>query len=175
MTASRGAGNRRLILGASGVIIILGMTLGLVTNALADELENVGADEGALASIERLAAQRADEAARCFAQAKSNGTVWLPTQRLYDELDNIRASSTKKPKNPKVSRELKSLSDTILKHCELIENQHALERARYLLATLKDADEDSVRAIRDMLLAADGQGALRLVEGLLREAAAVSD
>ena len=175
MTDSRGAGNRRLILGASDVIIIVGMTLGLITNALADELENVTADKDAAASIERLAAQRADEAARCFAQAKSNGTVWLPTQRLYDELDNIRALSTKKPVDPKVSQKLKSLSDTILEHCELIENQHALERARYLLATLKNADEDLVRAIRDMLLAADGQGALMLLEGLLRESAAVSD
>ena len=33
----------------------------------------------------------------------------------------------------------------------------------------------ALKAIRDMLLAADGQGALMLLEGLLRESAAVSD
>lgn len=116
-------------------------------------------------SAARHAKQRSKAALSCFERTKARGTVWLRTQGLVNELNALMDMPHSAEKPAKVI----ALSDTIVEHCGLIQNQHALERARYLLTTIETGqfEEASVEAVRDMLIAADGPAALRLIEDLI--------
>ena len=106
-----------------------------------------------------------DRTEKRFADTKATGTVWLRTQQRMNELSSLAKSSNGEDHKARVLE----LADQIGSDCDLIDNQIALERARYLLSTLdKEAlDQDSRKAVLSMLQAADGQGALLLVQGLV--------
>ena len=95
-------------------------------------------------------------AKRQFSALKRRGTVWLRTQKAMDKLLAIEDSGNKVV--------AQKLAMDILQDSRLIANQIALERARYLLATLESggAEQASLDAIRTMVTAADGEAALAL-------------
>ena len=89
-----------------------------------------------------------------FSALKKRGTVWLRTQAAMDKLFASQADGNKEA--------AEKLATDILRDCRLINNQIALERSRYLLATLKlsEANQASLDAIGAMITAADGEAAL---------------
>ena len=101
-----------------------------------------------------------------FAATKARGTVWLRTQQLMNELSGLAKLSNGKGGKARAL----ALAKRIAGDCDLIDNQIALERARYLLSTLdKEAvDQDSRGAVLGMLQAADGEAALLLVQDLVK-------
>ncbi len=106
-----------------------------------------------------------DLAVKRFTATKARGTVWLRTQKSMDELTALMAQETGRKNGTRAL----ALANSIIGDCDLIDNQIALEQARYLLSTLdKDTVDESLRdAVLSMLSAADGEGALLLVTDLV--------
>ena len=102
-----------------------------------------------------------------FARTKARGTIWLRTQKMMDELNAVSML----PDDADAKQQLRVLAQRIEHDCKLIDNQTALERARYLLTTLRasSANSMSLDAVRSMIKAADGEAALLLVEDLVAQ------
>lgn len=100
-----------------------------------------------------------------FEAIKKRGTVWLKTQQAMHQLTLLEGRG-------QVEAALK-IAQQIIHDCHLIDNQLALEQARYLLTTLeeKGVDEDALNAIRIQLIAADGEASLALANALRRDLA----
>ena len=84
------------------VIVALSMSFTCLTAACADELDS--APEAGLSQglpLETLLSK----AQQCVSDAKNNGTVWLRTQRLLDEVNAITAGK----RQAKISPRLRSL------------------------------------------------------------------
>ena len=109
------------------------------------------------------------EAMAQFSALKKRGTVWLRTQAAMDKLFASQADGNKEA--------AEKLATDILRDCRLINNQIALERSRYLLATLKlsEANQASLDAIGAMITAADGEAALALAKDMAEELTLHSD
>ena len=131
----------------------------------ADDISDDGAAKAL--NLEQSTNTIFDLTVKRFTAIKARGTVWLRTQKLMDELTALIAQ----PHGQKSSARVLELANSINRDCDLIDNQIALEQARYLLSTLdKDAiDESSREAVLSMLSAADGEGALLLVRDLVGE------
>ena len=102
-------------------------------------------------------------AKRQFETLKKRGTVWLKTQQAMDQLVVFEERGS--------FAEAQKIAEKIAHDCRIIDNQQALEQARYLLATLEQSgfDDDDLYAIRAQLMAADGEAALAVANSLRRD------
>ena len=94
-----------------------------------------------------------------IAAARANGNLWLSTPRL------LEAALAKR--EAQAFAEALALAERAARHAELALAQAQLERARYRVSSITAAvDPETLAALRGMIRARDGAGALQLLDTL---------